>query len=186
MELQLDGVRLIFQVGDLTQVTVDAIVNAANRTLMGGGGVDGAIHRAAGPQLLEACRDIRRQQLSNGYLDTATPVITSGFALPAKHVIHVVGPICGADPNPGVNLASTYSRCLLLADLHQLRSIAFPSISTGAFGCPVKWAAEIAVRAVLDVLPTCRYLEEARFVLFSQGDYEIYTKICLRQPEFFE
>lgn len=160
--------------GDITEHDVDAIVNAANAALAGGGGVDGAIHRAAGPQLAEACRKVR-ESLGGRLLDTAEPVITLGYRLPARHVIHVVGPIWGKDIPEDHYLAEAYRRCIRLAAQHGLRTVAFPSISTGAFGCPVTWAAPIDVEAILDELQQTS-LEEVRLVLFSAGDLAVYTQ----------
>jgi O-acetyl-ADP-ribose deacetylase (regulator of RNase III) len=137
--------------GDITKQHVDAIVNAANKTLLGGGGVDGAIHRAAGPELLEACRRVRERVLKGAYVATGQPVLTRGYRLPAKYVLHVVGPICGVDEHPEKHLANAYGNCLRLAARATdppIESIAFPSISTGAFGCPVEWAAKIAVSTI--------------------------------------
>ncbi|MBX5436185.1 MAG: O-acetyl-ADP-ribose deacetylase [Alicyclobacillaceae bacterium] len=184
METVIRGCTVRLVVGDITQQDVDAVVNAANRTLLGGGGVDGAIHRAAGPELLEACRHIREQVLGGRYLETARPVITPGFRLPARHVIHVVGPICGSDPDPEGNLRAAYARSLALAVEHRLASVAFPSISTGAFGCPVEWAAPVAMDTVVSFAEsagsgepvTATGLQEIRMVLFSQRDYEVYQQ----------
>jgi O-acetyl-ADP-ribose deacetylase (regulator of RNase III) len=137
---------------DITHQDVDAIVNAANKTLLGGGGVDGAIHRAAGPELLAECKRIRKEVLGGAYVETAKPVMTNGYRLKARHVIHVVGPICGIDPHPDRLLAAAYRNCLQLAAEAGLKSVAFPSISTGAFGCDVRWASRIALRTIVDFL----------------------------------
>ncbi|MCL6516754.1 macro domain-containing protein [Alicyclobacillus sp.] len=155
MQVQVGVGTITLLQGDITHQDVDVIVNAANRTLLGGGGVDGAIHRAAGPELLEECRRIRQEVLHGAYAETAQPVMTRGYRLKARHVIHVVGPICGIDPAPDHHLHLAYWNSLHLAARSGLRSIAFPSISTGAFGCDVRWASRIALGAMI------RFLREA-------------------------
>lgn len=166
--------RLIVTRADLTQLAVDAIVNAANPMLLGGGGVDGAIHRAAGPGLLEACR-LAKKSLPQGLLATGAAVLTPGFDLPAKHVIHTVGPIYrqhgeGAWPL----LASCYRSALELCRAHGLRSIAFPSISTGAYGCPVDEAAEVALNEVATWLRTEPLPATVTFALFDATTLRAY------------
>ena len=165
-------VRLIK--GDITEVAGDAIVNAANHTLMGGGGVDGAIHRKGGPRILEECKRIRAEQLPDG-LPTGKAVITSGGNLKAKHVIHTVGPVWrgGSDNEDGL-LADAYTNSLRVAVLNKLRTIAFPSISTGAYGYPIEKASRVAVKAVKRFLETEDGLDEVVFVLFSDRDLNIY------------
>jgi O-acetyl-ADP-ribose deacetylase (regulator of RNase III) len=155
--------------GDISRQVVDAIVNAANSTLLGGGGVDGAIHRAAGPQLLEECRAL------NG-CDTGTAKITGGYKLQAKFVIHTVGPVYGnAGGMERELLASCYRNCLALAGAHGIRSIAFPSISTGAYGYPIDEAALIALLTVREILEgRSTPLERVIFVTFSDVDYRTY------------
>ncbi len=156
--------------GDITAQDTDAIVNAANRTLLGGGGVDGAIHRAAGPQLLEECRTL-------GGCETGDAKITRGYRLKAKHVIHTVGPIYhSAGKRAPELLASCYRRSLEVASAHKLGSVAFPSISTGAYGYPLSEAAPIALKTVRDYLQVHPDIRKVRFVLFGREAYEAYEK----------
>jgi O-acetyl-ADP-ribose deacetylase (regulator of RNase III) len=156
--------------GDLTEQDTDAIVNAANRTLLGGGGVDGAIHRAAGPQLLAECRTL-------GGCATGEAKITRGYLLKARHVIHTVGPIYfSAGKDAPALLASCYRRSLELASAHQLHSVAFPSISTGAYGYPLKEAAPVALKAVRDYLKGHADMQRVCFVLFSKDAYQAYEE----------
>jgi O-acetyl-ADP-ribose deacetylase len=156
--------------GDITQQPVDAIVNAANTSLLGGGGVDGAIHRAAGPELLEECRRI-------GGCPTGEARITQGYRLLAKHVIHTVGPVwSGGKRREPELLRGCYRNSLRLAVEHGLRSIAFPSISTGAYRYPLEQAARIAVETVRQELEQPTSIALVRFVCFSGGDLEVYRK----------
>ncbi|MEN8228817.1 MAG: O-acetyl-ADP-ribose deacetylase [Bacteroidota bacterium] len=157
--------------GDITQLEVDAIVNAANKTLLGGGGVDGAIHRVAGPALLEACRKL------NG-CDTGDAKITEGYRLPSRFVIHTVGPVWsgGNRSEPGL-LKSCYVRSLQLATDHQLKTIAFPNISTGVYGFPKAMAAEIAIDAIQSFQENPGTMEEIIFVLFDRENETLYKNL---------
>jgi O-acetyl-ADP-ribose deacetylase (regulator of RNase III) len=162
--------------GDITRETTDAVVNAANATLLGGGGVDGAIHRAGGPVILEECRRLRERDWPQG-LPAGEAVLTSGGRLPARHVIHTVGPIWhgGARGEPET-LACCYRSSLALAHRHGLASIAFPSISTGAYGYPIEKAARVALDAVRDGLLAATTLRLVRLVLFSASDLAVYEQ----------
>lgn len=169
----LDG-RVIVVIGDITQQRVEAIVNAANSTLLGGGGVDGAIHRAGGPEILAACREIRRSSYPEG-LPTGEAVITTAGSLPAKHVIHTVGPIYGRhDGNEAALLAACYENSLTLAKNHRLSSIAFPSISTGAFRYPKVEAAEIASQTIQSFLMGSDQIQAVKLVFFQSSDIETF------------
>lgn len=160
-----------FMVGDITTMKVDAIVNAANKTLLGGGGVDGAIHFAAGPELLEECRKL-------GGCETGAAKITKGYKLPAKYVIHTVGPIYNGSSRNAAELYSCYRSSLDLAAEHDLHSIAFPAISTGVYGYPKADAAMIAVKAVVNWLDEHKeYGMQVNMVCFSNADYKIYEMV---------
>ena len=168
----INQTRLSIARGDITKQSTDAIVNAANSSLMGGGGVDGAIHRAGGPAILEECKQIVSQQ---GRLPTGRAVITTGGNLEAKYVIHTVGPVWhGGNRNEAELLAGAYGESLKLAAEHNLSSISFPSISTGAYGYPVAEAAKVAMGAVVSFLRGHTSLREVVFVLFDPGTYEAY------------
>ena len=170
----LDG-RLAVVIGDITQQQVDAVVNAANSSLLGGGGVDGAIHRAGGPAILEECRALRRTRYTEG-LTTGEAVITTAGNLPAKHVIHTVGPIYGRhDGNEGALLAACYQNSIMLAASHSLTSIAFPSISTGAFGYPKPEAAKVSSKAVTEFLLQNQLIKKVLLVFFQASDAEIFV-----------
>ena len=170
------GGRVLVLVGDITRQDVTAIVNAANSTLLGGGGVDGAIHRAGGPAILKECRRIRETTYPDG-LPTGQAVITTAGNLPAKYVIHTVGPIYGRDPDREAQLlAACYQNSLLLARQHQVSSIAFPSISTGAYGYPKPEAAKITSRTIKDFLSADQQIEQVRLVFFQRSDADVFLK----------
>ena len=161
--------RIAIFKGDITTLTVDAIVNAANESLLGGAGVDGAIHRAAGPRLLEECRSL-------GGCPTGEAKLTSGYDLPAKYVIHTVGPVwAGGDHGEDKLLASCYRNCYAVAEETHIRSIAFPAISTGAYGFPLERATAIAVAETIEFLGKNRSLDNVTFVCFSDRAYQCYT-----------
>ena len=166
--------RLSLVQGDITRQSVDAIANAANATLVGGGGVDGAIHRAGGPAIMAECDRIRA---ANGGCPTGTAVMTTAGKLDAKAVIHTAGPRWrGGNGGEPELLASCYRSCLALAAEHGFRTIAFPSISTGIYGYPIEQAAEVALREVADYLESnAAALDEVRFVLFSAEDLAVYA-----------
>ena len=157
--------------GDITSLAVDAIVNAANSSLLGGGGVDGAIHRAAGPDLLAECRTL-------GGCETGKAKITAGFRLPARHVIHTVGPVYrdGNSGEPGL-LASCYDESLRLAARHGLRSIAFPNISTGVYGYPKAEAARIAIATVKSFIEARGAPASVTFCVFDEENHRIYSRM---------
>jgi O-acetyl-ADP-ribose deacetylase (regulator of RNase III) len=174
--IHLNGNKVLEFLGpaDITRESADAIVNAANSSLMGGGGVDGAIHRNGGPAILEECKRIVARI---GRLPAGQAVITTGGRLSAKHVIHTVGPVYrdGKRGEPAV-LANCYRESLRVADEQQLESVAFPSISTGAYGYPITEAAEIAVSAVVEGLNSCRHVRKVRFVLFDATTLNAYLR----------
>ena len=176
MEFQVGNAILEIIKGDITEIEADAIVNAANSTLLGGGGVDGAIHRRGGPKILEECKRLRATEWPDG-LPTGCAAITSGGNLKAKHVIHTVGPIWrGGFYEEAKLLKQAYRSSLKLAVTYGLKTVAFPSISTGAYGYPVEEASRIAVGAVEEFLEKEDKLERVSFVLFSDRDFEVYLK----------
>lgn len=155
--------------GDITREETDAVVNAANKQLAPGGGVAGAIHKAAGPELWEYTKTL-------GGCETGQAVITYGFNMKVKYIIHTVGPVYSGRPEDAVLLRSCYLQSLQLASSHDARSVSFPAISTGIFGYPVKEAAEVSLQAVTDYLQEDTNIELVRFVLFSEGDLDVYKK----------
>lgn len=173
ISLTINRSRLVLIQGDITRQATDAIVNAANSSLMGGGGVDGAIHRAGGPSILEECRKIIARQ---GRLPAGQAVITTAGNMPTRYVIHTVGPIWrgGASGESGL-LASAYRESLKLAAENQLTTISFPSISTGAYSYPLDEAASIALETVADFLKEDTPIEEVVFVLFDSGTFKAYA-----------
>ena len=176
MEFKIGNAHLELIRGDITDQESDAIVNAANSTLLGGGGVDGAIHSKGGPKILEECKRIREKEWPDG-LPTGNAVVTSGGNLKARYVIHTVGPIWrGGVYDEAKLLRRAYWNSLKLAVVNGLKTVAFPSISTGAYGYPTDEASRIAVAAVKDYLEKEDKLEKVTFVLFSERDFDIYIK----------
>jgi len=174
------GGRLELVQGDITREATDAIVNAANSSLLGGGGVDGAIHRAGGPAILADCRAIRARQ---GSLPAGEAVLTTAGRLPCRHVIHTVGPVWnGGGKREAETLARCYRNSMTLAAQHGLVSIAFPSISTGAYGYPVADAAAVALGTLRELLEAGSPVQHVRFVLFSAADLETYRQALAALP----
>ena len=171
-ELKVGDAVLRLVQGDITVQAVDAIVNAANSSLMGGGGVDGAIHRAGGPDILAECKQIVTRQ---GRLPAGEAVITTAGRMPSKHVVHTVGPIWGGGSrNEDPLLANAYRNSLTLAAEHGCRTVAFPSISTGVYSFPIDRAARIALRTLIDTIPTVD-VDEVRMTLFAARDLGVYA-----------
>ena len=170
------GGRVIVKVGDLTKEDVDAIVNAANSSLMGGGGVDGAIHRAGGPQILDECREIIRTAYPTG-LPTGEAVITSGGNLTAKYVIHTVGPVYGRNKERDQQLlANAYLNSLKLAKENDIATVAFPSISTGVYSYPKNEAAEVSSTIIKEFLEADELIQQVRLLFFKQSDADIFLE----------
>ncbi len=170
------GGRLKVITGDITTQDVDAVVNAANSSLMGGGGVDGAIHRAGGPEILEACKKIRKEHFPDG-MPAGEAVITTGGRLKAKHVIHTVGPVWrGGGNGEDETLADAYRRSLEIASERGLDSVAFPAISTGVYGFPKERAARIVMATVKDFVNSHAVPTEIRLVYFSREDAEVFLR----------
>jgi O-acetyl-ADP-ribose deacetylase (regulator of RNase III) len=170
MEIQIGTSKLMIVQGDITKEETDAIVNAANSGLRGGGGVDGAIHRAGGPAIMEECRKI-------GYCPAGHAVITTGGNLKAKYVIHTVGPVySGGGRNESELLKSAYLESLKLASKKGLKSLSFPAISTGAYGYPLSDAACIALKTAIDYLKKQADIKQVRFVLFSKPAYDVFAE----------
>jgi O-acetyl-ADP-ribose deacetylase len=174
LRLLLDGGKTVefYGPGDITKESTDAIVNAANSSLLGGGGVDGAIHRAGGPAIVSECKQIVDKI---GRLVPGKAVITTGGRLPAKYVIHTVGPVYrGGKHGEARTLASCHHESIRIADDHGLQSLAFPAISTGVYGYPMDEAATVAVKAVVDGLPSASHVSLVRFVLFDSAALQSY------------
>jgi O-acetyl-ADP-ribose deacetylase (regulator of RNase III) len=167
-EAQINNTKFVLKVGDITEEDTEAIVNAANPTLLGGGGVDGAIHRKGGPKILEECKKI-------GGCEPGNAVITTGGNLKAKYVIHTVGPIWrGGRFNEEEILKNAYQNSLKIAKSHNIRTVSFPSISTGAYGYPIELASKVALKSIIDFLKKEKFFDEIRMVLFKEPDFAIY------------
>ena len=165
----INGVTLALIRGNIVEVHADAIVNAANSGLRGGGGVDGAIHRAGGPSIMEECRKI-------GGCPTGKAVVTTAGRLPAKYIFHAVGPIYSGGTDDERLLASAYQSCLNLAEQHQVKSISFPSLSTGIYGYPLELAAPIALRTIIEHIKKPTNLQQVLMVLFGENAYKVHEQ----------
>jgi O-acetyl-ADP-ribose deacetylase (regulator of RNase III) len=165
----INGVTLALMRGNIVEVQADAIVNAANSGLRGGGGVDGAIHRAGGPSIMDECREI-------GGCPTGEAVVTTAGRLPAKYVFHAVGPIYSGSHDDERLLTSAYQSCLNLAEQHKVKSIAFPSLSTGIYGYPLDLAAPIALRTIIEHIKKLTYLQQVLMVLFGEQAYKVHEQ----------
>jgi O-acetyl-ADP-ribose deacetylase (regulator of RNase III) len=175
LKVKINNTDLLLLAGDITQQEVEAIVNAANSSLMGGGGVDGAIHRAGGPEILKQCKEIIKKI---NFLPTGEAVITTGGNLKAKYVIHTVGPIYKhGKNNEAALLRNAYRNSLKLAKEHGLKTIAFPSISTGAYRFPLEKAAKIALKTIIDFIKNENHFAEIRMVLFGEKVFSVYREI---------
>ncbi len=167
-EVLINNTKLVLKIGDITEEDTEAIVNAANPTLLGGGGVDGAIHRKGGPKILEECRKI-------GGCEPGNAVITTGGNLKAKYVIHTVGPIWrGGRFNEEEILKNAYQNSLRIAKNHNIKTVSFPSISTGAYGYPIELASKVALKSIIYFLKKEKFFEEIRMVLFKEPDFATY------------
>ncbi|WP_329402415.1 O-acetyl-ADP-ribose deacetylase [Streptomyces melanogenes] len=169
------GPEIVLVRGDITEQSVDAVVNAANSSLLGGGGVDGAIHRRGGPEILADCRRLRASHYGKG-LPTGQAVATTAGRLPARWVIHTVGPVWQRDEDRSALLASCYRESLRVAGELGARTVAFPAISTGIYGWPLDDGARIAVRTVREAAPAAGSVEEVRFVLFDETAYRAFEE----------
>jgi len=180
MTMRVGRTRIRIVQGDITNQDVDAVVNAANSSLLGGGGVDGAIHRVGGPRILEECMEIRRTHYPGG-LPTGEAVITTGGDMRARHVIHTVGPVwAGGGREEANELARAYVNSLRLAEENDLKSVAFTFISTGAYGYPKEEAATVALEAIKFYLRRGSKIEEVVFVLYGPKDYRLYMELAPR------
>lgn len=179
MKVDINGNTLELIIGDITVQHTDAIVNAANGTLLGGGGVDGKIHQVAGGQLVEECQKIRQAELKGEELPIGEVIITAGYNLPAAYVIHTVGPIWQEKPDSDEELlANCYRNSLELAKERNISSITFPSISTGAYRYPIDQAAEIALQTIINFLEN-NQIGEVVLTLFSEEDYKVYKETLM-------
>jgi O-acetyl-ADP-ribose deacetylase (regulator of RNase III) len=170
MKVKINEIEIECVKGDITEQTdIDVIVNAANRYLAPGGGVAGAIHRKAGPKLYEECKKYAP-------IKTGDAVITNGYNLPNPYVIHTLGPVYSEEKNPAEKLKMCFVNSLKLADENELKSIAFPAISTGIFGYPLEEAAEISIKAIIETIPSLKSIKKIRLVLFDEKSFSVFSK----------